>query len=105
VTDNRDPRTALIEAATWHGNLKRAEAILAAHPEIASCDIHTAAILGDDAAVRRFLAQDPGTRRQRAPLRLEPKAGQPFGPWMDMRGDLWESLPEGGWKKVERLRP
>jgi ankyrin repeat protein len=32
--------------------------MLAAHPEIAGSDIHTAAILGDDAAVRRFLDLD-----------------------------------------------
>src|SRR5204863_338880 len=43
-----------------HGTLDRAAAILAAHPEIASSDIHSAAILGDDAAVRRFLELDPG---------------------------------------------
>src|SRR5436189_5948786 len=55
-----DPRAAFIEAAVWHGTLERAEAILAAHPEIASRDIHSAAILGDDAAVRRFLELDPG---------------------------------------------
>jgi len=55
-----DPRAAFMEAAVWHGTLERADAILAAHPEIASSDIHSAAILGDDAAVRRFLALDPG---------------------------------------------
>ncbi len=49
-----------LEASVWHGSLERAEAILAAHPEIAGSDIHTAAILGDDAAVRRFLALDAG---------------------------------------------
>jgi ankyrin repeat protein len=43
------------------GTLERAEAIRAAHPEVATVDIHTAAILGDDAAVRRFLALDPAT--------------------------------------------
>jgi len=32
---------------------------LAAHPEIAHNSIHVAAILGDDAAVRRFIAADP----------------------------------------------
>ena len=53
-------RAAFIEAAVWHGTLERAEAILASHPEIASSDIHSAAILGDDAAVRRFLELDPG---------------------------------------------
>ena len=54
-----DPQAAFIEATVWHGSLERAEAILAAHPDVAGSDIHTAAILGDDAAVRRFLEQDP----------------------------------------------
>jgi ankyrin repeat protein len=54
-----DVRTEFIGAATWHGALQRAEAILKAHPELATSDIHTAAILGDDAAVRCFIAQDP----------------------------------------------
>lgn len=55
-----DPLVAFIEAAVWHGTLERAEAILVAHPEVATSNIHTAAILGDDAAVRRFLALDSG---------------------------------------------
>ncbi len=54
-----NPVTAFIEAAIWHGTLDAAEAILAAHPEIAQNSIHVAAILGDDAAVRRFIAADP----------------------------------------------
>src|SRR5918992_247502 len=64
--DGDDPRAAFIEAACvprdgGHatGTLERAEAILSAHPAIAGSDIHTAAILGDDAGVRRFLAVDP----------------------------------------------
>src|SRR5947207_14009611 len=56
MTSTRD---AFLAAAMWHGSLAPAEAILAAHPELASSDIHTAAVLGDDGAVRRFLAQDP----------------------------------------------
>ena len=40
------------------GMLDRANEILKAHPEIATNSIHTAAILGDDVAVRRFLAVD-----------------------------------------------
>src|SRR2546428_13476952 len=55
-----DPRAAFIEAAVGHGTLEPAAAILAAHPEIASSEIHSAAILGDDAAVRRFLELEPG---------------------------------------------
>src|SRR6185369_12529663 len=59
MTDIEDLRLAFIDASLWHGPLDRAEEILAAHPEIVSSDIHTAAILGDDAAVRRFLEIDP----------------------------------------------
>ena len=54
-----NPVAAFIEAAIWHGTLEAAEAILAAHPDIARSSIHVAAILGDDAAVRRFIAADP----------------------------------------------
>ncbi|HEU0012883.1 MAG TPA: ankyrin repeat domain-containing protein [Longimicrobium sp.] len=41
------------------GTLDEAQAILAAHPEAAHASIHAAAVLGDEAAVRRFLAADP----------------------------------------------
>jgi len=61
-----DPRAAFIEAACvprhsahTSGTLELAESILAAHPGVASSDIHATAILGDDAGVRRFLALDP----------------------------------------------
>ena len=54
-----DPRAAFLEAAVWHGTLDAAEALLTAHPDLAGRDIHTAAVLGDDAGVRRFLALDP----------------------------------------------
>ncbi len=61
-----DPRAAFIEAACVpldcghaSGTLEGAVALVAAHPEIASGDIHAAAILGDDAAVRRLLSRDP----------------------------------------------
>src|SRR5882724_6118396 len=60
MTAHDDPRAEFIDAALWHGSLERAEAILAEHPEIAASDIHMAAILGDDRAVRRFLDADPG---------------------------------------------
>jgi ankyrin repeat protein len=62
-----DLRTAFIEAGIWHGALERARAILAAHPEVVGRDIHTAAILGDDAAVRRLLGQDPASATATAP--------------------------------------
>lgn len=63
-----DPLAAFIEASgvphdgAWHGSgtLERANAILAACPEVARSNIYNAAILGDDAAVRKFVALDPG---------------------------------------------
>jgi ankyrin repeat protein len=62
-----NPLAAFIEAAIWHGTLDAAEAILAAHPEIARSSIHAAAILGDAAAVRRLIAVDPkcATRKEK----------------------------------------
>jgi ankyrin repeat protein len=56
-----DARAAFIRAAVWHGSLDDAEALLASHPEIAHSDIHAAAILGNDAAVRRFIEIDPAS--------------------------------------------
>jgi len=58
-TPRQDPRAAFIDASVWHGSLDRAKEILAAHPEVASSDIHTAALLGDHEAVARFLAVHP----------------------------------------------
>jgi ankyrin repeat protein len=60
-------RTAFIKAACVprdashaSGTLETANQILAAHPEIAASDIHTAAILGNDTAVSDFVASDAG---------------------------------------------
>jgi len=60
-----NPARAFIEAACVprvplhsSGTLELAEAILAAHPEVRNFDVHTAAILGDAAAVERFVALD-----------------------------------------------
>ncbi len=62
-----DPTAAFLQAATWHGPLEPAESILASHPEIAGNSVHVSAILGDDAAVRRFLAEDPQNAFKKAP--------------------------------------
>ncbi|HET7038650.1 MAG TPA: ankyrin repeat domain-containing protein, partial [Gemmatimonadales bacterium] len=67
MTPPDDPRARFIEAAIWHGPLQPAEALRAAHPEIAGADLHTAAILGDDAAVRRFLEAGPAAVHTTAP--------------------------------------
>lgn len=67
---SHDPVAAFISAACVpldashaSGTLAEADAILAAHPSVAASSIHTAAILGDDDAVRRFLALDPANAR------------------------------------------
>ncbi len=58
-----------IRASVWHGPIDRSTAILAAHPDLAEAGIHAAAILGDEAAVRRFLAADPANATAKfAPL-------------------------------------
>ena len=48
------------EGAHAHGagTLEPADAILAAHPQVATASIHAAAVLGDDATVRGLLATD-----------------------------------------------
>jgi ankyrin repeat protein len=63
-----DPLAAFIDAACVpldashsSGTLKRAEAILAAHPEVARAGIHPAAILGDDEGVCRSIDADPAS--------------------------------------------
>jgi ankyrin repeat protein len=82
-----------LDRAHGSGTLERADAILAAYPDLAETDIHVAAILGDDRAVRRFLELVPGSATAvRAPrgwdalthlcfsryLRLDPARSQGF---------------------------
>jgi ankyrin repeat protein len=61
-----DPIAAFIEAACvprnashGSGTLEQAETLLSRHPHVAGSNIYTAAILGDEAAVRGFLSVDP----------------------------------------------
>jgi ankyrin repeat protein len=63
-----------MRAAVWHGPLVDADAMLAANPSVANVDIHTAAIVGDDEAVRRFLAED----RARATVKAGPYDAEPL---------------------------
>jgi ankyrin repeat protein len=63
---NAEQVSAFIVAASvpldgsWHasGTLDRASELLAAHPDVSGADIYAAAVLGDDAAIRRFVALD-----------------------------------------------
>jgi ankyrin repeat protein len=66
VSDLSDPVSAFIEVAcvprhTGHasGTLEHAEMILQRYPQVAKSNIHTAAILADEAGVREFLARNP----------------------------------------------
>ena len=66
VEEMGDPVAAFLKAATvptdgsWHqdGTLEEADAILAREPKTARANIYTAAALGDEAAVKLFLAAD-----------------------------------------------
>ena len=62
-----DVRAEFIDAGTWHGDLKKAEALRTAHPDVIGKDIFTAAVLGDEATVRRLLGQDPAAATQTGP--------------------------------------
>ncbi len=89
-----DPATAFITAACvpragGHASctLEEASAILAAYPEVAGASIHTAAILGDDVALRGFLAADPANATV---------GGGPYG---------WDALTHLCFSRYLRLDP
>jgi len=48
-------------AATWHGSLEQAEQLLIRYPELAEKSIHTAAVLGNAEAIKRFSEVDPSS--------------------------------------------
>lgn len=54
-----DTIDAFIKASVWYGTTEEAEALLASSPSIAESSIYTAALLGNEIAVKRFLASDP----------------------------------------------
>ena len=57
-----DPVAAFIDAACGpraSDTLERAQMIFTRYPEVARANIHTSAILGDEASVRDFVARDP----------------------------------------------
>lgn len=66
MTTHADPVSEFIDAASVpldgshaSGTLERAESIRAAHPDVAEASIYSAAVLGHEDVVRRFLARDP----------------------------------------------
>jgi catechol 2,3-dioxygenase-like lactoylglutathione lyase family enzyme len=68
--------------------------------------------LGKGAKIRQPPTNFPWAREMQVEdldgnvLRLgcEPLEDLPFGPWLDMRGDLWEMKAEGEWTRTERER-
>lgn len=54
-----DTIDSFIKASVWYGTTDEAEALLASFPFIAESSIYTAALLGNQNAVVRFLANDP----------------------------------------------
>jgi ankyrin repeat protein len=120
-----DARAEFIKASVWHGSLERSQAILAAHPEVATSDIFTASILGDDVLVRTYLASDPESATAKgAPLdwdalthlcfssylRLDPARSDAFvraaqallDAGADARSGFWEPnhQPEPEWESA-----
>ena len=87
TADTKPLREQFLEAALWHGDLARAEELLAAHPEWRRGDIHVAAVLGDADEVARLIAERPS--------RVQEKSG-PHG------GDALNYL---GLSKYLRLEP
>ena len=65
MTDEFIVAACVPRSAHASGTLEDAEAILAAHPEVALVDIYAAAILGDPPTVRRLLTDDGGRARAR----------------------------------------
>jgi ankyrin repeat protein len=87
VTHVPDPHDAFLEAAVWHGSLDDANAIVAANPVIATQSIYAAAVLGDNTAIRRWLAEDPSSATTK---------GGPHG---------WDALTYLCFSKYLRLEP
>ena len=66
LADLPDPIAAFLESASvprhdWHGagTLEQAQLILERYPQVATANIHTAAILADEATVKKLLAENP----------------------------------------------
>lgn len=115
-----DARAEFIDASVWHGSLDRANAILAEHPEVAGSDIHTAALLGDDTAVRRFLELNPSNATARGGprgwdaltylcfskyLRLDPARTESFVRAATALLDAGASANSGFWEESHQPEP
>ena len=115
-------RAACVPLGRSHvsGELDRAEAILAEHPEFATDSICTAAVLGDDAGVRRFIDADPSAAtRKGGPYDWDALTYLCFSRYLRLDADRWAGFVAaaralldagadantGWWEKSEQPRP
>jgi hypothetical protein len=69
------------------GTLEAADAILAAHPEVAEGDIYAAAVVGDAEGIRRLLADDPARATESGgPYGWDPLTHLCFSQYLRLRG-------------------
>lgn len=109
-----------LDRAHASGTLDEADAFLAADPSLAASSIHTAAILGDDEAVRRFLADDPALATARGGprewdaltylcfsryLRLDPARSDGFVRAAEALLDAGASANTGWWETNHQPKP
>lgn len=111
------------DGAHTSGDLATADALLAANPGIAVTSIHAAAVLGDEALVRRYLAADGAAAAEKGGpfgwdpltylcfsryLRLAPERSEGFvrtatallEAGADPSGGWWEDRPVRTWESV-----
>jgi ankyrin repeat protein len=69
VSDFIDAACSPLDSGHGEGNLEAADRILAANPEVAKASIVTAAILGDDVSVTKFLQGDKTLATAKSPPR------------------------------------
>jgi ankyrin repeat protein len=69
ISDFIDAACSPLDSGHGDGNLERAERILASNPEVATASIVTAAILGDDVTVTRFIDADRTLATAKGPPR------------------------------------
>ncbi len=82
-----DHAAAFIEACFWHGSVDKANAILAQHPQVATSSIHTAAMLGDDVTVKRFIAVNPANATTKGgPRNVDPLTHLCFSTYLQRDG-------------------
>ena len=65
VSEFIDAASVPLDGSHASGTLERAEEIRAGHPDVAEASIYSAAVLGNDDAVRRLLSRDPSLAKRK----------------------------------------